>query len=74
MSLANTIRGIVDRISDAIAARRRLADFTCGDCDRMSRCNLSPDDICTARQEQIERGDWKDRRTDKALLPARRPI
>jgi len=40
MPLTNAIRGIVGKISDEIAARRRLSDFTCGDCDRSYRCNL----------------------------------
>jgi hypothetical protein len=52
-----------------MAARRRLAGFTCGDCYRVSHCNLSPKDDCILRQEQIERDDWQARRRARALLP-----
>jgi len=74
MPLTNAIRGIVGKISDEIAARRRLSDFTCGDCDRSYRCNLSPSDNCIARQEQIERGVWKAKRRARALLRESRLI
>jgi hypothetical protein len=74
MRFTNAIRGIFGKIADGIAARRRLAGFTCGDCDRLDRCNLSPDDSCIARQEQIERGDWKAKRTARALLRDSRVI
>ena len=62
MPLTAAIRGIFQEISDRNAARRRLAGFNCGDCERSDRCNLDPDDNCIARQEQIARGDWKARR------------
>jgi hypothetical protein len=68
MPLTSAIRSIFGRISDHIAARRRLSGFTCGDCDRLNRCNLTPDDHCIARQEQIARGDWKAKRRARALL------
>jgi len=68
MPLIDAIRGLFGKISDRITARRRLAGFTCGDCDRVGRCNLTPDENCVARQEQIARGDWKAKRRAKALL------
>ena len=68
MPLPNAIRGIFDKISDRIATRRRLTGFTCGDCDRVHRCNLTPDDNCIARQEQIARGDWIAKRRARALF------
>ena len=68
MPLTNAICRIFGRISDEIAARRRLSDFTCGDCNRSYRCNLSPSDDCIARQEQIARGDWIAKRKARALL------
>jgi hypothetical protein len=68
MRFTNAIRGIFGQISAGIAARRRLADFTCGDCDRVYRCNLSPADSCIARHEQIARGDWKTERRARAFL------
>ena len=68
MPLSDAIRGISAKISDRIAARRRLSGFTCGDCDRLRRCNLDPDENCIARQEQIARGDWKAKRRARALL------
>jgi hypothetical protein len=68
MPLTNAIYGIFGKISERLAARRRLADFTCGDCERLHRCNLSPSSNCIARQEQIARGDWKARRVARALL------
>ena len=74
MPLTNAIRGILDRVSDQIAARRRLSDFTCGDCNRSYRCNLSPSDNCIGRQEQIARGDWLAKRRAKALLRESRLI
>jgi hypothetical protein len=74
MPWTNAIRGVFRRISEEIATRRRLTDFTCGDCDRSHRCNLSPSDSCIARQEQIARGDWKIRRRARALLRESRVI
>ena len=68
MPLASEIRGILRRISERSAARRRLAAFTCADCDRWERCNLPPSANCVPRQEQIARGDWEARRKAKALL------
>jgi hypothetical protein len=69
MPSTDAIRRILDGISDWVAARRRLAGFTCGDCYRVSRCNLSPADNCIVRQEQIERGDWEARRKARSFLP-----
>jgi hypothetical protein len=66
--MPDAMRGIFGRISHWIAARRRFSDFSCGDCDRAYRCNLSPSDDCIARQEQIARGYWKAKRRDRALL------
>jgi len=68
MPLTNAIRDIFSQVVDRIAVRRRLAGFTCGDCERVQRCNLNPDDGCIARQEQIARGDWISRRRARALL------
>ena len=69
MPSTNAIRRILDGISDWMTAGRRLAGFTCGDCYRVSHCNLSPTDNCIVRQEQIARGDWKARRKARAFLP-----
>ena len=69
MPLTDAIRRMLDGISDWTAARRRLARFTCGDCYRVAHCNLSPNDDCIVRQEQIARGDWKARRKAEAFLP-----
>jgi hypothetical protein len=74
MPLTNAIHDIFGRISDRIAAMRRLNGFTCGDCDRSHRCNLTPSDDCIARQEQIERGDWKAKRRARAFLRESRVI
>ena len=68
MPLINAIRDMMGQLSDRLAARRRLNDFTCADCERARRCNLDPDDRCIARQEQIGRGDWIVRRRARVLL------
>jgi hypothetical protein len=68
MPLTSVIRDTFSRVAEWIAARRRLANFTCADCQRVYRCNLDPDDSCIARQEQLARGDWIARRRAKALL------
>jgi len=68
MPVTNAIAGIFGKISERIAAMRRLAHFNCGDCERSNRCNLVPSDACIARQVQIARGDWRARRKDKAVL------
>jgi hypothetical protein len=68
MALSNAIRDMVGHISERIAMRRRLAGFACADCDRVHRCNLTPNDTSIARAEQIVRGDWLLRRRAKALL------
>ncbi len=67
MRLPTPIRSMLARIAKRNAARRRLAEFTCADCDRWNRCDLPPNAICIARQEQIARGDWMDRRRARAL-------
>jgi len=67
MRLSTAIRSVLAGIAKRNAARRRLADFTCADCDRWQRCDLPPNTRCLARQEQIARGDWEDRRRAKAL-------
>jgi hypothetical protein len=69
MPLVDSVRRVIGGISDWMAARRRLAGFTCGDCYRVSHCNLSPNDQCILRQEQMERDDWQARRRARALLP-----
>lgn len=68
MPLTRVIRDLLQRVSDRLAARRRLNGFTCADCERVRRCNLDPSDNCIARQEQIARGDWIVRRRARALL------
>jgi hypothetical protein len=60
--------GIFARAASRIATMRRVADFTCGDCERSNRCGLAPSDTCIVRAEQIARGDWKVRRRAKALM------
>ena len=40
----------------ALASRRRITDFACGDCERWQRCGLPPHDDCVARAAQIARG------------------
>jgi len=67
MPLATAIREMLARISQRNAARRRLAQFTCADCARWQQCDLPPNTNCLARQVQIARGDWDDRRRAKAL-------
>jgi len=42
-------------LADRIALRRRLARFTCADCERHDHCGMPPDDLCIARLAQIER-------------------
>jgi hypothetical protein len=68
MPLTDAVRDIFSRISERLAARRRLTGFVCADCYRVERCNLDPDDNCIARQEQIARGDWIATRRARALL------
>jgi len=56
------IRSISAKISERLAASRRLSDFTCGDCERNERCGLPPDDQCVVRAMQIARdGDERAR-------------
>jgi hypothetical protein len=66
MSIVNA--GIFARVANRIATMRRVADFTCGDCERSDRCGLPPSDTCIVRAEQIARGDWKVRRRAKFLM------
>jgi Zn-dependent alcohol dehydrogenase len=67
MPVTSAVAEIVAKVSEWVAAMRRMSKFTCGDCERSDRCGLPPSDLCVARLEQIARGDWRARRT-KALV------
>src|SRR5215471_3542047 len=62
MRLSTAIRSVLAAIAKRNAARRRLAEFPCADCERWEQCDLAPSAHCIGRQEQIARGDWEDRR------------
>jgi hypothetical protein len=68
MHVVSKMRRIFHTVSSMIAALRGEPDFTCGDCDRWTRCDLSSSETCTHRAEQIARGDWNERKRAKALL------
>jgi hypothetical protein len=61
------IRTVLAKLADFVATRRRLSQFTCGDCERWHRCGLAPDARCTARVVQVARGDWRWRRRARAV-------
>jgi hypothetical protein len=66
--MTDPIRGIFRKLVTAVAARRRLSAFNCGDCARSDQCGLPPSDDCVVRLVQIARGDdWKARRRAKFL-------
>lgn len=55
MTALELLRRIVIRIT----ASQRTARFTCGECERNSRCGLSPSKNCVIRMMQIARdGDY----------------
>ena len=65
--MRSAIGTILTAVSERIAARRRMSDFNCGDCERSNRCGRPPNESCIHRLEQIERGDWKARRHARAV-------
>jgi hypothetical protein len=51
---------LLRRIAMRITASRRTARFTCGACERNSRCGLPPSKNCVIRAMQIARdGDYR---------------
>lgn len=68
------LRDFFAPIARVIAARRRQADFTCGDCERSERCGQAPSDTCVVAAAQMERGDWRLRRQARALARTVGPI
>jgi len=64
---ATESRGLLARISAALAMLRRQDEFTCGDCERSASCGLPPSEHCVIKAAQLARGDWKLRRQARAL-------
>ena len=55
------------KLAKFVATRRRLSQFTCGDCEHWRRCGLTPTANCVARAAQVARGDWIWRRRASRL-------
>ena len=68
MRMLDAIRRMSTRLTNAIAVRRRLTRFRCGDCERSERCGLLPGDDCIARAEQIERDGDQSRARPRGYL------
>ncbi len=62
MWIRDLFHSISTKVSDAIATRRRLSGFQCGDCSRVESCGLPPNDKCIVRAMQIAQGEWQRRR------------
>ena len=63
MRVFDVAGSLMARLRDAIATRRRLSRFVCGDCDRWEQCGEPPGPGCAIRAAQIERyGDRRRRR------------
>jgi hypothetical protein len=57
------------KLAEAIAARRRLSEFTCADCERSEQCALPPSENCIMRIEQMSREERHLKRRAEALAP-----
>ena len=64
---AAVFRHILDKIASAFRSLHRPVEFTCGDCERWSRCGMASSDDCIFKAEQIARGDIQLKRLTKAL-------
>lgn len=69
MRALDRVRNAFAWIAGYIATQRRLAQFTCGDCDRAARCGLPPGAKCEHRAARIAEDEWRDRRRARTLQP-----
>lgn len=61
------IRGSINKLGSTLVSFWRAPEFTCGDCERWTRCGMSSSEDCIFKVEQIARGDWQTKRLTKAL-------
>jgi hypothetical protein len=67
--MTNFFTKTLRKLAEAIAARRRLSEFTCADCARSKQCGLPPNENCLDRIEQMSRDERVLRRRAEALAP-----
>jgi positive regulator of sigma E activity len=70
MRLLDSLSRMIIRFSNGIAAFRRLASFTCGDCAQSESCGLPPNEKCVMKVMQISRGAENCARPPNIYRPA----
>jgi hypothetical protein len=70
MRALDGIRTMIGKFSDRIAASRRGAEFTCGDCERNERCGLPPHKDCPVKAAQLARDGGYDRQAPDGYYKA----